>query len=217
MGGEAMGRRERKVQKESREGKEKGKGRKNGGSRKNGNEIIENPVLVKCKPGESWCLQVGNDLGIELAIEGIRKAAKMVKANDYIFSPVGMDDADGPKFVHPDDRKKNIKKDRNSRQNDPCKCGRKKGRRLSKCKENCDKNETPKRGSRSGGAPASGKPGAGKDCSEKCGQLKGRVAKQACKRRKASSQCNKGNGGKGRMGPGNRRPKVPKNHLNKRG
>merc|ERR1711974_86043 len=126
MGGEAMGRRERKVQKESREGKEKGKGRKNGGSRKNGNEIIENPVLVKCKPGETWCLQVGNDLGIELAIEGIRKAAKMVKESDYIFSPVGMDDADGPKFVHPDDRK-----------NDPCKCGRKKGRRLSKCKEKC--------------------------------------------------------------------------------
>ena len=185
--------------------------------------IIDNPHLVKCKPGDPLCMQVGNDLGLELMIEGIRESAKMLKDKDYIFNPVGMDDGDGPLFVHPDDKRKNAGKNRNSRQNDPCtqKCQTK---YMSKqCKKNCYEKQTPKRGQRNAGggeAQATGKPGAGKGCNEKCGQLKGQKKNQ-CLRNKAKLQCNKGKGkgkskgkGKGRgkgkgkrMGPGNKRLK----------
>ena len=183
--------------------------------------------MVKCKPGDPLCLQVGNDLGVELMIEGIRESAKMLKDEDYIFNPVGMDDGDGPLFVHPDDKKKNAANNRKSRQNNLCvqKCQKNKFKtRLSDCKKNCNQNQTSKRDSRtvSGGAPATGKPGAGKGCDEKCGQLNGwgghaGRARQACIRRKARLQCNKdkkgkkGNGGKGRMGPGNRGKGTKKN------
>ena len=72
--------------------------------------IIENPTFVKCKSGELGCLQVDNNLGGKLLIEGVQKALKVWPEDKYFLPEVGMDD---PK-VGPPKIKKPIRRDQRS-------------------------------------------------------------------------------------------------------
>ena len=170
--------------------------------------IITNPILTKCEPGAPECIQPSNDFAMKMIEETLKEAAKKVPEGEYLFSPVGMDDGDAEPFVHPDDRKQN-EINNNQSCKDKCK-GKPKARQ---CKRNCKKK--PGRGQRamSGGSsgPATKKtPTAGKDCNEKCSQLRG-AEKRRCKEKK-KKQCKNGKGnGKGK-GKG-KKPKKKKNRT----
>merc|ERR1712055_617422 len=93
-------------------GKRNGRKFGGGGGKKDiGNEIIENPTFVKCKSGELGCLQVDNNLGGKLLIEGVQKALKVWPEDEYFLPEVGMDD---PKVGPPKSKKTKNRRDQRS-------------------------------------------------------------------------------------------------------